>query len=260
MVILAYCKIKKYYRGESISLSQTKSNTSFIYIVALICLIAVAIFMFSKSDFFFVNNISTEGLNNVAEDEVAKLLGTVKGENIFLVDTGALAQKVKLHPLINDAVITKKYPGTLVIRIQERMPAALILNKDKMVEVDLQGVILRYYDTWPQKDSPVVTGIKVPETIGPGQKITSPGLEKCLRFIGQAPPDLIALFGEIHYGQDEQLFVYLTSGIEVKMGIGEDYDKKLKLLRELLASTEFKIMEKAIKYIDLTAGKPVLGR
>jgi len=242
------------------SLSQTKSNTSFVYLVALICLLAVAIFMFSKSDFFLIDSISLEGLNNVAGDEVERLLGTVKGENIFLVDTGALAQKLKLHPLINEAHITKKYPGTLVIQIQERLPAALILNKDKMVEVDSQGVILRYYDTWPQKDSPILTGIEIPETIGPGQQIEDPGLKTCLQFVGQASPDLKAIFGEIHYVQDGQIFVYLTNGIEVRMGIGDDYGKKLKLLEELLNSEEFKIMEKAIKYIDLTAGKPVLGR
>jgi cell division protein FtsQ len=58
----------------------------------------------------------------------------------------------------------------------------------------------------------------------------------------------------------DKFLIYLTSGIEVKMGIGNDYALKLKLLKELLASTDFKVLEKAVKYIDLTAGKPVLGR
>jgi len=241
-------------------LSQTKSNASFLYIVALICLITIALFMFSKSDFFLVKDIRFEGLNNVEGDEVLKLLGTVKGENIFLVDTNVLAQKVKLHPLIAQAVVQKKYPGTLILEIRERLPAALILNKDRMVEVDSQAIILRVYDTWPQKDCPVLTGVEVPETIGPGQKISNLNLQKGLLVIGQASSELKTLIGEIHISEDGQLLIYLTNKIKVKMGFGEEYSAKLKILEELLGSTEFKTVEKAIKYIDLTAGKPVLGR
>jgi cell division protein FtsQ len=159
------------------SLSQTKSNPSFIYFVTLICLIAVAVFMFSKSDFFLVKDIHAEGLHNVGEDEVTKLLGTVKGENIFLVDTDALAQKLKFHPLVHEAAVQKKYPGTLIIKIEERIPAALILDKGRMAEVDSQGVILKYYDTWPQTDCPVLTGVDVQENLGPGQKLSAPGLK-----------------------------------------------------------------------------------
>jgi len=240
-------------------LSQTKSNMSFIYIVALICLISVALFMFSKSDFFLVKDIRFEGLSNVAENEVLKLSGTVKGENIFLVDTGALAARVKLHPLIEQAEVQKKYPGTLIVKVSERLPAALVNNNDAMVEVDSEGIILRFYDTWPQKDRPVITGVEVPETLGPGQKIPGTQLEHALLLIGQAPADLKVKIGEIHT-EEGQINIFLITGIEVRLGYGDDYSGKLSLLMELLESTDFKILEKAIKYIDLTAGKPVLGR
>lgn len=239
---------------------QTRPNTSFLYLAALICLLAVGLFMFSKSNFFAVDDVRTEGLNNVAEDEVLRLLGTVKGENIFLTDTKALAQKIKLHPLVEQAVVEKELPATLVLKIQERRPLALVLNNDGLVEVDSQGTILRFYDTWPKKDCPVLTGIEVPETIGPGQRLNSSQLEKGLFLLGQAPESLSSLIGEVHITSDEQVFLYLTTGIEVKAGYAEDYNGKLKLLLELIDSSEYKAVEKAIKYIDLTAGKPVLGR
>lgn len=241
-------------------MSHTRPNTSFLYLVALICLLAVGLFMFSKSDFFAVNNVRTEGLDNIAEDEVLRLLGTVKGENLFLIDKEAIVRKIKLHPLVAQAVVEKELPATLVLKIQERLPAALILNKDGMVEVDYQGNILRFYDSWPKKDSPVLTGIEVPETIGPGQKIDNPQLAKCLLLLGQAPENFSALIGEVHIGADGQVVLYLTTGIEVKIGHDEEYTGKLMLLKELLDSKEYKEVEQAIKYIDLTAGKPVLGR
>jgi len=241
-------------------LPQGKPNTSILYIAAMVCLLAVGLFMFSKSDFFSVGNIEIIGLNNVSEDEVLKLVGTAKGENLFLTDKTALAQKIKLHPLVDDVKVEKELPATLVFNIQERLPVALIHNKDGMVEVDSQGIILRFYEMWPTNDNPVITGVEVPETIGPGQKIVSPQLAKGLQIIGQASDELKGLMGEVHLAADGQAFLYLTSGTEVKFGYGEEYQGKIKLLDELLKSPEYKTVEKAIKYIDLTAGKPVLGR
>lgn len=239
---------------------QMKPNNTFLYFAALICLLAVALSMFSKSDFFSVDNVRFEGLNHVAEDEIMRLLGTVKGENLFLIDTKALAQKVKLHPLVDHAEVKKELPGTIVFTIQERLPIALIHTKDGMIEVDSQGILLRFYDTWPKKDCPVITGIEVPDTLGPGQKISSIQLEKGLLLLGQAPEGMTSIIGEVHLAVDDQIFLYLTSGKEIRLGYSEEYTSKLNLLNELLNSSEYKSVEKAIKYIDLTAGKPVLGR
>jgi cell division protein FtsQ len=157
-------------------------------------------------------------------------------------------------------VVEKELPATLVLKIQERLPVALILNDEGMVEVDSQGIILRFYDTWPKEDNPVLTGIEVPDTLGPGQRINNPQLDKGLLLIGQAPESLVPIMGEIHISADGQIFLYLTTGIEVKIGHDNENIAKLKLLKELLDSNEYKAVEKAINYIDLTAGKPVLGQ
>lgn len=240
--------------------TDTNTNTSFLYFAAMICLLAVGLFMFSKSSFFAVQDVRFEGLNNIEEDEVSRLLGTVKGENLFLTDTDVLAQKVKLHPLVDQVTVKKELPATIILEIRERLPVALIHDLDGMVEVDGQGIILRFYDTWPKNDSPVLTGIKIPDTLGPGQKIENPDLAQGLLLLGQAPEDLVGLIGEIHIAEDKQVFLYLASGTQVKIGYGQEYAGKLKLLKELLDSNEYKAVEKAIQYIDLTSGKPVLGQ
>jgi cell division protein FtsQ len=240
-------------------LSQVKTNTSFLYIAALICLIAVSLFTFSKSSFFAVENIRFIGLDNVREDEVLRLIGIVNGENMFLVDTETLAQKAELHPLIDSADVAKELPSTLVFKIQERLPVALILAKDGLVEVDRQGTLLRFHDTWPEKDCPILTGVEVPETLGPGQKLSNASLDKGLKLLEQAPANLLSIFGEVNIAEDGQVYIYLTTGKKVLLGFNEDYKAKLELLNELLNSEEYKQIEKAYTYIDLKAGKPVLG-
>lgn len=241
-------------------MSPSQSNTSLLYIAAMICLLAVGLFMFTKSDFFMVEEVRIQGTNNVTQEEVLKLMGTVKGQNIFLTDTNDLAQRIKLHPLVDVAKVKKELPSTLVLNILERVPAALILNKEGLVEVDIEGIILRFHETWPKSDTPVVTGIDVPDTIGPGQMITSVKLDKVLLLLGQAPENLISLIGEVNISKENQIFLYLNTGMEVRLGHNEDYAGKLNLLNELIQNEEYKSIEESIKYIDITAGKPVLGR
>lgn len=240
----------------------TRSNThnTILYIAALICLLVISLFMFGQSDFFSVKNITIEGLKNISKEEIEKLVGTVKGENIFLLDIKTLIRKMELHPFVEKVSLKRELPGNLRIKIKERIPAALILNQQEVVEVDYQGIILRFHESWPKTDSPVVTGIEIPETVGPGQKIESPRLDIVLHLLGQAPQELLPVIGEVHLNSAEQVFLYLTSGIEVRLGHNEDYAGKLALLNELITTEEYKSMEKAIKYIDLTAGKPVLGQ
>lgn len=240
-------------------MSQTKSNASFVYIAALLCLLAVSVFMFTKSDFFSVGEIRIEGLSNLAEEEVLKLLGTVQGQNIFLVDGSVLVQRTKLHPLVDQVTVEKRLPATLFLHISERVPAALILQEDGVVEVDLHGTVLRFHETWPKTGSPVITGISVPDTLGPGQKISSVLLEKALLLLGQAPPTLLVRIGEVNVHEDGQIFLCLSSGMEVRLGHNEEFAGKLNILNELLENEEYKSVEKAIKYIDITAGNPVLG-
>ncbi len=216
--------------------------------------------MFTKSDFFMVQEVRIQGLDNVAEEEIVKLLGTVKGQNILLTDTKSLAERVKLHPLVDVTIVKKELPETLVIDIQERVPVALILNEDGVVEIDKQGTILRFHETWPKTSSPVVTGVVVPDTIGPGQKVVNAKLEKVLLLLGQAPQSMIPLIGEVSINKEEQVFLFLTTGMEVRLGYSEEYAGKLNLLNELIYNEEYMSIEQSIKYIDLTAGKPVLGR
>lgn len=236
-----------------------KRGTALIYITILVCLVVVGGVFFLRSAFFAVQNIQINGLSRIANEEIIKLIGSVKGENILAIDTLDLASKIKLHPFVEQAVVERKLPNTLVVGIKERQAAALIMAGEKVVEVDLTGIVLKYYEGWPPKDSPVLTGISIPESTGPGQKISSPEIDVLMQLLRQVPVELQPKISEISYKPSKQINIYLMNGIEVRLGYAENYAGKIKLLNELLNSADFKAVEKSIRYIDLTAGKPVLG-
>lgn len=237
-----------------------KTSSNLLYMSVLLCLVVLSIFLFIQSDIFIIDVIKIEGLNNITEDEIQKLLGTVKGENLFLVDMEVLLHKIKLHPLVREVNFKRGVPDTLVIQVKERIPAALVIIPKGVVQIDAQGTILRYFESWPQQDSPVITGVEIPETIGPGQRIESEKIELVLKLLEQAPDSLIPQIGEVHISEQEQLFLYLTSKIEVRLGFNEDFKGRLSLLNELIKDPDYQSMQDEIGYIDLTAGKPVLGK
>ena len=114
--------------------------------------------------------------------------------------------------MIDSADVAKELPSTLVFKIQERLPVALILAKDGLVEVDRQGTLLRFHDTWPEKDCPILTGVEVPETLGPGQKLSNASLTKALNFWSKLRLTLLSIFGEVNIAEDGQVYIYLTTG------------------------------------------------
>lgn len=237
-----------------------KTNSSFLYAITLLMLLTVGLALFMQSSFFTIKELEIQGLQGIPEGELRQLTSGIQGENLFLFDSDGLQRKISVHPLVQAVDIERKYPDTIVIRVSERSPAALVVVDNGVLEVDTQGVFLRRLESWPEVDYPVISGIAVPETVGPGQPIESAELSAALKLLQQAPPELPAQIGEIHVNAVQQITLYLTSGVEVRMGWSEDWEDKLAALAALINDPEYQSFEQGIKYIDFTAAKPVLGR
>ncbi|MDR1321725.1 MAG: cell division protein FtsQ/DivIB [Gracilibacteraceae bacterium] len=227
----------------------------------LLCLAMLCFFLFVRSQFFAITAIRTEGLVQLRENDVLRLAGVEAGDNLFLAETEALTRKVEMNPLVADAEVVKNFPGGLIIRVTERTPAALILKEggSSAVEVDRQGFVLRVYESWPSGSLPVVTGLEETETPAPGKQINSGRLVSVLNMLRQMPPDIAPMVGEININNAGQIVLFLTSGIEARLGRSEQYEGKFAMLLELVSGEGFDATAAGVGYIDLTSSKPVLG-
>lgn len=237
-----------------------KTTTSFLYIALLIILLALGIALFLRSSYFSIEQIKIEGLQQIPKNEVERLVTEVVGENLFLVEQDRLVQNVLLHPLVESVEIKRQLPKTLVVRITERTPIALVVVSNGVVEVDGKGMFLRRREGWPDQSYPMINGISIPDTAGPGQELKLPGLQAALLLLGQAPQELTSLIGEIYVNPIQQMTLYMTNGVEVRLGKTKDWTIKLKALYELLKDTGYKSIENGVRYIDFTAASPVIGR
>lgn len=237
-----------------------KMNTSFLYVAVLTILLSLGLTLFLRSSAFGVQHVTVQGLKLIPESEILKLANGVQGQNLLLFDQEGLSYKVSLHPLVQSVQFQRKLPHTLVIQVTERTPIALVVVPKGVVEVDAQGTFLRRLESWPKTDQPVITGINLADTVGPGQNLGNPSLTATLNLLVQAPPGLRAQIGELHVDSSQQMTLFLTSGVEVRLGQANDWKDKLDALLQLINDKGYISFQQGVRYIDFTAAKPVIGR
>lgn len=237
-----------------------KTSTVFLYGAILVILLTAGITLFLRSSYFSIQNIKIEGLQQIPQVEIERLTSSAKGQNLVLADQESLRKKVTLHPLVKSVQFKRQFPSTLIIQVTERAPVALIVVPNGVVKVDENGVFLQRSEGWPDKSYPVINGVDIPDTAGPGQELKLPNLTTALLLVREAPSELLPLIGEVFVNPIQQITIYLTSGVEVRLGQAQDWKDKLDVLNQLLKDNGYKSVEKGIRYVDLTAAKPVIGR
>lgn len=237
-----------------------KTNAAFFYIAILVILLVAGSTLFLRSSYFTIQNIKVEGLEQVPQIEIDRLLSSAKGQNLVLVDQDGLRKKATLHPLVKSVQFKRKFPQTLVAQITERTPVALVVVPNGVVKVDDEGIFLQRSEGWPEQSYPVINGVTIPDTAGPGQELKIPGLEEALLLLRESPQEILPLIGEVYLNPIQQITIYLTNGVEVRLGQTQDWENKLAGLYQLLNDPGFKTVETGVRYIDFTAAKPVIGR
>lgn len=237
-----------------------KMNTAFFYAAILVILLVAGATLFLRSSYFTIQNVKIEGLQLIPQTEIERLMVSAKGQNLILIDQEDLRKKLSLHPLVKEVKFSRQFPQTLVAHVTERTPVALVVVPNGVVKVDDQGIFLQRSEGWPDQSYPVINGITIPDTAGPGQELKIPGLETALLLIQESPEQLLPLIGEVYVNPIQQITLYLTSGVEVRLGEAEDWKNKLEALYQLLNDTGYKSFESGVRYIDFTATKPVIGR
>ncbi len=109
-----------------------------------------------------VKVIEVEGCRGIDPDILIRLSGARPGEPLLRVDLRKVRARVLTHPVVKNASVVRKLPDTIRITIEERTPAAALLDRDFAL-VDMEGVVLSHPAAFTG-EYPVITGVTpVPE-------------------------------------------------------------------------------------------------
>jgi cell division protein FtsQ len=106
-------------------------------------------------DYFHVQTVQLEGAKFVSPSAVVRALGADTSASVFS-DPRIFESRVKKNPLVAQAQVRRRLPGTLIVRIVERTPVALLATHDGFRGVDSVGRLLPIDPAQVVFDAPIV--------------------------------------------------------------------------------------------------------
>ena len=110
------------------------------------CVAIALLYAFMMSSYFDVEKIKVEGVVNFSDEQIVEMSGLKTGKNIFKIKAGKAEDRIETDPHIAKATIKRDLPKTLVITVEERLPAAQVPYDEQYVVIDGNGYILSVGD------------------------------------------------------------------------------------------------------------------
>jgi cell division protein FtsQ len=185
---------------------------------------------------FTVENLMIEGRVYTDRDDLKRRIGVERGDPTFAADLDDVEADLETISWVRDAIVERRLPGTLYIRLQERTPLALWQRKNKLVVVDSEGYVLAEEGLERFKNLVIVVGEDAPARAAD------------LVAMIEAEPDMKERVESAKWVGDRRWDLYLKSGVIVRMP-EDDIGQAVRRLAQ--AQQEGGLMDRKVESIDL---------
>jgi len=111
-----------------------------------------------ETDRFCVKKVEFDGNDHVPEILLLKKSGVKYKTNILLQSIADIKRRLEGISWIKSAVVQRKFPDKICIRVAERIPIAILQSKYKLYLVDSEGVVLEHDGIGDFSNLPIVVG------------------------------------------------------------------------------------------------------
>ena len=197
-----------------------------------------------------VTEVAMTGLVNVAESEVRDIIRVDTGMVMYDINTAVLEDRIARHPWVSAVDVSRIPSGRLSIRLQERLPVAMLMgsNGRPTTWVDGTGQRMPITDR-ASYDVPLITG-----DVGiyhPMRPIEHGSTLELLDTLSRLPSDTDAMISEFmrtSSGWDLRL-TPVGSGTSIAVRLGhDDFENKF---RELKAFWDAEVLQHQNKHFEL---------
>jgi cell division protein FtsQ len=209
---------------------------------------------------FNAKKVTVFGASRLNDEAVLSQAGVKTGDNIFHVNLSVVRQRLLAHPWIEYAEVTREIPGSLMIKIKEHEPQAIVELNNRYL-MNTEGDVYKHFkgDSGEVPDGiPVIMGFSPEDIQVAGRqtmnKETNPhkAVMNIIR-IAKVPDSSLPLSKIRQILVDREIgLTLLTSGNirTVKLGYG-DYEEKVRRLGEVSKFLKEKARLEEIDTLDL---------
>ena len=113
----------------------------------------------TKNNFFFkIKNIKVINNNLIKESEIVKKLVQIYKKNILFIKRNDIEKPLKSIDFLDKIEVKKKYPNTIIIKIYETKPIAILFKKNDKYLLDSSSNLIPFNENMLIDDFPVVFG------------------------------------------------------------------------------------------------------
>lgn len=190
----------------------------------------------TQCDFFRSKKIQISGQERLSESEVLSQAGIERGGNTLAINLNLVRKRLLCHPWIAQAQVTRELPDSIIIRIKEQEPLAIVDLGGKFI-INTAGDVFKVWEEKDPRNLPFVTGLDFSD-ICLQKETGSPSFEALMSILnlGQKGSRLFAdrPIKEVHIDPDLGLTLYPVNGKKaIKLGY-RNFEEKLRFLETIL--------------------------
>lgn len=205
-----------------------KKLVRFIFRLALVLLLLLLVR--TGDAYFRVKTIRVVGAVTASPAAVAAAGGIAEGMSMILFREEMAAERITGQlPQVKSARVSRELPHTVIINVDERVPAAYVAVGNGFWLIDSEAVAI-FFSRQAEGPYPLIDGIDE-KLIVPGLPLGCPSRQKILQaFFSAWPGGLDLELEKINLSSTYNLVLHVAGGPEIWLGDGSNMDQKLYLV------------------------------
>ena len=189
----------------------------------------------------------------VQDVEVAGDIG--EPVNVLRINRENLRYRLSKDLRIEDAQIGYELPLTMVVRVVERKAIAVIPAQFGYLTLDKNGQVIASDSVIEDTTVPMISGVKGGNILL-GDVVTDKPIVQALDYLRALDDDTFKQIAEINIGDPNNMMAYTVSGIQIRLGDGEDLKSKADLTASMLK--DLPKSQGNVQYIDVNPSSPFI--
>ncbi|GIJ68624.1 cell division protein FtsQ/DivIB [Virgisporangium ochraceum] len=175
-----------------------------------------------------VDRVEVTGASLVSPDDVRAAAAVRVGRSLARVDVGAVHRRVAALPPVGRVSVSRKLPGTVVIAVTERTPAAVVEQsaaEPGLWLIDASGVVYTRAESRP-------AGLALLRIPAPSRD--DPTTRAALTVLRALPPELLAPMAVLAADAPARIRLELTDGRTIVWGDATENTEKVRVALVLI--------------------------
>jgi cell division protein FtsQ len=183
-----------------------------------------------------INSIEIDGAKRLSRGLLLQQSKLVSGASLLAIRPGQVERALMAHPWVARAEVSRKWPNSLHLTVQERDPVALVQFGEELLYVDRQGMVFKPLSPGDPHNFPVITGLTAEHFRHPAgalPEVVTQAFQLMDVLKKTSPPLNLENISEIHIDLERGFTLY-ANGVGVALDVGfKEYSEKLQKFAQL---------------------------